>query len=962
MYEEYLKIFNEHATRYGKKVAVFFMVGIFYEMYDVYDPSTGKGLTTVSELADLLVLKVSVRKGEGPGGLDGIVAGFPDYTLHKWAGKLTSEGWTIAIVEQVKSPAGKVIKREVQRIITPGSHVEIAGSGDHYITFVTIFPSHIALVALDLTTGHLHTFECSMDHISDMLQCMEVYPPKEVLWAYHGSSTQCPYTESKLKQALGCSSKTPFHQRPPLNSGAWANKVFREEYLRTHCSLKNLLPTHVALDIKPESMTETTLLSLLHALEEFWPSMKLGALLVFPWIPGSMMRLGENALVQLHMPDVLELFDQPATAMGRRGLRERLLKPSACSEKIQENLAAVEIWSMKPISERDNTLKRMRSISDLHRLYRKIQQGSVCATDIIGLDSSLKALRWLGASGADIDTISSETFKIYDVSKALSASEDISLFMHGIVPDIDAIEVKIQGLHSNIQSWIADCTRNISISSDSLKPEFRDKSLVIRGPRAVIQSLKISNTLPASTTAVVNKSHSYLESPEIDALFFRLCRARDELRKANAIAHLEKGSELANVILLPWMRVTDWITYEDVNLTIAKSALRLGYTKPEIRDGSEGFLSLEGLRHPILESQDSKIPYVQHSVTLNSEKPGWLLYGLNASGKSSLMRATGIAVLLAQGGSFVPASRMSLCPFGSLHTRIVNTDNIWMGLSSFAVEMSEMREIFRDAGPKSLVLGDELCSGTETTSATALVAAGLQGLLRRRAKFFFATHLHGLTKIPEVAENPSLRIWHLHVEYDVAKEKLIYHRILREGSGSSLYGLEVAKAMRIPADILEDALMFRKRLTGEVDLSDASGSSWNSSVIRTACELCGTLIVKSLEVHHIRERSEADSRGRLPDGSNVHARANLAVVCDKCHDAIHTDNSTIGLNILTSDGSERSVSTGSGAKISKWSEEELTTIQNIIVRFPKISDKIMSNYLLNTYNIKISSGKLKNLR
>ena len=358
-----------------------------------------------------------------------------------------------------------------------------------------------------------------------------------------------------------------------------------------------------------------------------------------------------------------------------------------------------------------------------------------------------------------------------------------------------------------------------------------------------------------------------------------------------------------------------------------------------------------------------KIPYVQHTVNLGLEgQQGWLLYGLNASGKSSLMRATGLAVLLAQGGSYVPASKMRLKPFASLHTRIVNTDNLWMGLSSFAVEMSEMRDIFREAGPRSLVLGDELCSGTETTSATALVAAGLRGLIKRGAKFLFATHLHGLAQIPEVSQDINLKIWHLHVEYDRFKDRLVYHRTLREGSGSALYGLEVAKAMRIPDDILEDAIRFRKRLAGEAELSTSVGSSWNSAVIRRTCESCGTSEADDLEVHHIKERHRA-TRDLLSDGSSVHARANLVVLCDTCHDSVHNGTLTIGPLVQTSDGLERSVTTTPKSdRKSKWSEEELRTIESVFQRFPNLSDAGRSKYLLNQHEIEISAASLRKFR
>jgi DNA mismatch repair protein MutS len=297
-----------------------------------------------------------------------------------------------------------------------------------------------------------------------------------------------------------------------------------------------------------------------------------------------------------------------------------------------------------------------------------------------------------------------------------------------------------------------------------------------------------------------------------------------------------------------------------------------------------------------------------------------------------------------------------------------------MGLSSFAVEMSEMREIFRDAGSRSLVLGDELCSGTETTSATALVAAGIKGLLNRGARFLFATHLHGLTGVQEVMEHSSLKVWHLHVEYDPIKDKLVYHRLLKPGPGSSLYGLEVAKAMRIPADILEDAIRFRKRLAGEAELSESVGSAWNGSVIRRTCQKCGKSEVGNLETHHIRERHTANSAGRLGDGSSVHALANLAVLCDGCHDAVHRGETTVKPLIQTSDGPEQSVESVESPeaslipsqaltfKQSKWSEEELTTIRSVCREMKHLKNTILSEYLLNTHNITISAPSLKKFR
>lgn len=987
MYQEYLDNYIEQEKKYGKKVAIFLMVGIFYEMYDVMDPVLGLSgtKTSFSTLVDILGLKVSVKKGEGPNGLDGLVAGIPDYAVHKWAAKLTQMGWTVVLVEQVKNIQGKVTSRKVDRVLTPGTHVEAVTTKDLFITFVHIEESPltpwVALTSIDLTTGHLHVFETQAQGSgeawtsNDSIQFMELYPPREVLWSVKGSMRFIEtIQESKLQNILGCPPGTTFHQRESLTTGAWLNPSFREDFLREACSLKSLLPTHTALHLFPGSRAETALLSLLHALKDIWPSMKLGQLLVYPWVPGSTLRLGENALVQLHMivqdsdkQDVLSLLNRCMSPMGHRGLRERLLKPSANTHVIRKNLDAVDMWTKKEI---DPVVKRLRTVIDLHRLYRKLQQGTIQSTDFIQFDTTMKAIQWIADSEKCIEKqkqsslICETVFKVFSVEKIYATSDELSVFHKGLVPELDLVEEDIQKQKDLLEKWILDRATSINVARDIFKVEYRESSLIIKAPRGVIQALGSSGKLPLNIIAKVNKTGSYLEGPELDRIFIILERLKGTLKRLQSVALLEYGTYISNDLFEPWMQVSDWITEIDVNISLAIFAKENGYSKPEILDSEYGSVHIEGLRHPLLEAQDRKIPYVQHTVKIGQEhSQGWLLYGLNASGKSSLMRATGLAVLLAQGGSFVPCSSMILAPFTSLHTRIINTDNLWMGLSSFAVEMSEMRDIFRDAGPKSLVLGDELCSGTETTSATALVAAGLKGLIKRGARFLFATHLHSLSKIEEVANEPVLKIWHLHVEYDKIKDKLVYHRTLREGSGSSLYGLEVAKAMRIPDDILEDAIRFRKRLAGEAELSDSIGSAWNSSILRIKCSICGLTEYSDLEVHHIKERRLASKSGHLTDLSNVHSQANLVVLCDTCHDKVHDGVIDVGPMIQTSDGMERSVTTvtSNTMRKSRWSDEEIQQILMISAKFPKLSMPNLSKYLLNHHNITISAPSLKKL-
>ena len=336
---------------------------------------------------------------------------------------------------------------------------------------------------------------------------------------------------------------------------------------------------------------------------------------------------------------------------------------------------------------------------------------------------------------------------------------------------------------------------------------------------------------------------------------------------------------------------------------------------------------------------------------------------MNASGKSSLMKAIGISVLLAQIGSYVPARSMTLVPFHILATRILNQDNLWAGLSSFAVEMSELRDMFQVADTKTLVLGDELCSGTESISATAIVAAGIEYLHTSGSCFVLATHLHDLNKLPKIMKLPKLQIWHLHVEYDRVRDILVYHRVLKPGSGSSMYGLEVARALHLPSDVIEAAYAFRRELLGEITIENAPVSSWNSELIKQSCERCGSF--SNLHIHHSQEQQDA-SQGRNSDGTALNHPRNLVVVCEGCHQQHHAEEITIGPVEDTSEGPARSVSrktiiTKRLKQKPAFSLEQVEAIKAIRTKYPNLHPKLLVFQIQKEHGIVITEKQLSKL-
>jgi DNA mismatch repair protein MutS len=278
--------------------------------------------------------------------------------------------------------------------------------------------------------------------------------------------------------------------------------------------------------------------------------------------------------------------------------------------------------------------------------------------------------------------------------------------------------------------------------------------------------------------------------------------------------------------------------------------------------------------------------------------------------------------------------------------------------------MTELSDILNRATEHSLVLGDEVCSGTESMSAMALVGASLQHLSRRKAKYIFATHLHGLQEVPLVAALPSLKVWHLRVHHDQLTDRLIYDRTLHPGAGSSLYGLEVAKAMMIPFDVLETAHAIRKTLVGKKTETDAPTSSWNTAVQRRVCEVCGAEASANLEVHHSEERATAVA-GKLADGTSMNALRNLVVLCEACHDKHHAKELEVGPMKQTSDGPLRQVVTlkkDVHKAPSGLTAEQNETIKAELTKFPNLDPKRMVFDLEHRHGIRITIQRLRTIR
>ena len=336
--------------------------------------------------------------------------------------------------------------------------------------------------------------------------------------------------------------------------------------------------------------------------------------------------------------------------------------------------------------------------------------------------------------------------------------------------------------------------------------------------------------------------------------------------------------------------VSSYVTMMDVLQSKAYIAHKYNYCKPEIEENAEkSFCSFTGIRHPLIEHIQTNEIYVTNDLTLGKETDGLLLYGTNAVGKTSFIKSVGISVIMAQAGLFVPCQSFKYSPYTYIFTRILGNDNLFKGLSTFAVEMSELRTIITLANENSLILGDELCSGTESDSALSIFTAGLETLHQKRSTFMFATHFHEVTHYTEVSALERLKFAHMEVTYNRETGELIYDRKLKDGSGTTMYGLEVCKSLHLPDEFLERAhqirMKYNKSLRGVLS---QKGSRYNSNKLSGMCEICK--VEQATEVHHLQHQAHANTENGYISTFHKNHPANLINICEACHDNIHRNN------------------------------------------------------------------------
>ena len=352
--------------------------------------------------------------------------------------------------------------------------------------------------------------------------------------------------------------------------------------------------------------------------------------------------------------------------------------------------------------------------------------------------------------------------------------------------------------------------------------------------------------------------------------------------------------------------LSHYVAKLDVLLTKCHVSHQYHYCCPKIDDDStkHSFVDVTEIRHVLIERIQEDELFVTNDLVLGDDDTnGMMIFGTNMVGKTSLIRAVGICVVMAQAGMFVPCTTFTYKPYKSIYSRILGNDNLFKGLSTYAVEISELRTILLNADESSLVLGDELCSGTETISAYSIVMASLIELHKKNTSFMFASHFHDLVDYEEMKKLSTVKIKHMKVWHDESIDGLVYDRKLSDGSGPRTYGLEVCKSLYFPEDVLSNAYEIRANHFPEFQgMLSQKQTHYNAKKIKDHCETCGSK--EGLEIHHLQEQHKASKDGYIDGQFHKNHPANLLTLCEKCHDSFHHEEKNVSpISVSTIDTS-----------------------------------------------------------
>ena len=742
------------------------------------------------------------------------LAGIPFHSADSYITKLVSKGYKVAICEQIEDPktAKGIVKREVVKIITPGTVVDVEAldaKSNNYLMSILKVENKLGIAYIDITTGEFKVTEVEKDDdFVKLFNEVNKIEPKEVL------VTEDFYGEikEKLDDFLQKNDSVVTFVNKVRDSAKYLMEYFEIVSLESYGikDKKGIIgAAAMALDYVATMQVEHEL-----TVEKI-EFVNISNYAEINAITSRNLELLKNQREKTVYGSLLWVLDECKTSMGTRLLKRFINNPLLNIDKIKKRQEDVQYF-IDNILIREDLREKLEDIYDLERLLGKIIFGSENGKDLTALKKTIKSAVEIMKILENTDFFKSidvnilfECYKIIDDS----INEDAPFFVRegGIIKSGYSQELdEIRNIMNSGKDFLLDIEqrereatgiRNMKIKFNKVFGYFIEitKSNLNMVPEHYIRKQTLSNSERYITPELKKYEDTIINSKaKIEDLEYHLFKEVSGKVKE----HRKILSELA-----------ERLAYIDVMVSFAVNAIENDYVKPEMSE-EYSFEIVDG-RHPVVEKLIGRTDYVSNDTIFTEKENFVVLTGPNMSGKSTYMKQIALISIMAQIGSFVPAGKARLSIIDKYLTRIGASDDILTGQSTFMVEMSEVSNILNNATEKSLIILDEVGRGTSTTDGVS-IATAISMYIHDKigAKTVFATHYHELTDL----ENKFSHIVNYRIEVDEKQGKVMFLRNIVKGGADKSYGIEVAKLAGLPKEILVESRKILKRLEQKKEL------------------------------------------------------------------------------------------------------------------------------------------------
>ncbi len=786
--------YKEIKSQYTDSI-LFFRLGDFYEMFfdDAVTASKELGLTLTS------------RNREK--GYDVPLAGIPYHSVASYIAKLVNKGYKVAICDQVEDPksAKGIVKREVTRVITPGTIIDtdfLDEKSNNYLMGIKITEECGALAYLDITTGEFKTTEIvGEDIFFKLLGEINKIAPKEIV--LDERSYDIYIDEFKKQNSLNeiKFTKTVERKKP-------------EEYLKEYFKVISL--ESYGLKNRKGAISVATMV--LEYVSDLQKGKELPVTEVVYVNSQNVMELNITTQRNLDIIDnqreknsagtLLWVMDQCMTSMGSRLLKKFLKNPLLDIEKIRERQRDTAFF-IESVLVREEVRESLKDIYDIERIIGKLILETENGRDLIALKTSIKNSLEIFKTlkGNPIFNIEVKSLiEIYNlIEKAIVDEPPFSIREGGVIrsgynSDLD----ELHGISRDGKDYI-------------LEIENRERE------RTGIKGLKIKYNKVFGYFIEVTKANSSLVPedyirkqtlanaeryivPDLKEYEEKVLNAKERIESLEYYLFKELTSEIKKYREI-LQDLAYKISYLDVITDFAYIAVKNSYIQPEINDGED--IEIIAGRHPIVEKLIPAGEFVKNNIVFDDKKEIIILTGPNMSGKSTYMKQVALIIIMAHIGSYVPANYAKIGLVDKIFTRVGASDDLLSGQSTFMLEMSEVANIVNSATKRSFIILDEIGRGTSTFDGISIATAITEYIHDKiGAKTIFATHYHELTQLEDKLEKAE----NFRIEVKEDEKDIIFLREIVKGGADKSYGIEVARLAGLPKTILDRSKSILKRL------------------------------------------------------------------------------------------------------------------------------------------------------